>query len=107
MTKTESNLCREVGVLLNKKGLYDAADWYLERAKDYIEVVELEPEVVFENPKDEVPEISAAAASSLAKDKEFLNNFYSKFYFKNKLCATYSKKYSPEELKNKKKKLNL
>ena len=74
MTKTESNLCREVGVLLNKKGLYDAADWYLERAKDYIEVVELEPEVVFENPKDEVPEISAAAASSLAKDKEFLNN---------------------------------
>jgi 2-polyprenyl-3-methyl-5-hydroxy-6-metoxy-1,4-benzoquinol methylase len=39
--------------------------------------------------------------------KEFLNNFYSKFYFKNKLCATYSKKYSPEELKNKKKKAEL
>jgi arsenate reductase-like glutaredoxin family protein len=74
MTKTETNLCREVGVLLNKKELYDAADWYLERSKNYVEVVELEPEVVFENPKDEIPEISAAAASSLAKDKEFLNN---------------------------------
>jgi signal transduction histidine kinase len=74
MTKTETNLCREVGVLLNKKELYDAADWYLERSKNYVEVVELEPEVVFENPKDDIPEISAAAASSLAKDKEFLNN---------------------------------
>jgi signal transduction histidine kinase len=74
ITKSESNLCREIGILLNKKGLYDAADWYFERVKGYIEVIELEPEVVFENPKDEVPEIPADVASSLAKDKEFLSS---------------------------------
>jgi signal transduction histidine kinase len=37
----------------------------------------LAPEVVFETPKDEVPEVdevSADVAASLAKDKEFLNN---------------------------------
>jgi light-regulated signal transduction histidine kinase (bacteriophytochrome) len=67
-------LCREIGIAFNKKGLYDEADWYLERSKGYIEVVELEPEVVFENPKDDEPVLEADVAESLAKDKEFLNN---------------------------------
>ena len=77
ITKSEANVCREIGVLLNKRGAYDAADWYLERVKGYVDVVELAPEVVFETPKDEVPEVdevSADVAASLAKDKEFLNN---------------------------------
>lgn len=74
ISKNEAKLCREIGVAFNKKGLYDGADWYLERVKGYIEVVELEPEVVFENPKDEVPEVPANIATSLAKDKEFLSN---------------------------------
>jgi signal transduction histidine kinase len=74
ITKFEANTCREIGILLNKKGLYDSADWYLERAKGYTEVIDLEPESVFENPKDEVPEISSEVASSLASDKEFLNS---------------------------------
>jgi len=38
---------------------------------------------------------------------EFLNDFYSNFYFKKKLCATYSEKYSSEELKHKKKRAQL
>jgi hypothetical protein len=56
ITKSEANICREIGILLNKRGLYDAADWYLERSKSYVDVVELAPEAVFENPKDDVPE---------------------------------------------------
>jgi len=74
ISKNEAKICREIGVAFNKRGLYDAADWYLERVKGYIEVVELEPEIVFENPKDEVPEVPANIATSLAKDKEFLSN---------------------------------
>jgi light-regulated signal transduction histidine kinase (bacteriophytochrome) len=77
ITKSEANVCREIGVLLNKRGEYDAADWYLERVKGYVDVVELAPEVVFETPKDEVPEVdevSADVAASLAKDKEFLSS---------------------------------
>ena len=52
ITKNEAKIYREIGVEFNKRGLYDASDWYLERVKGYIEVVELEPEIVFENPKD-------------------------------------------------------
>jgi signal transduction histidine kinase len=74
ITKYEVKLCREIGIAFNKKGLYDEADWYLERSKGYAEVVELEPEIVFENPKDEEPVLEADVAESLAKDKEFLNN---------------------------------
>jgi light-regulated signal transduction histidine kinase (bacteriophytochrome) len=77
ITKSEANICREIGILLNKRGLYDAADWYLERSKSYVDVVELAPEAVFENPKDDVPEaaeVSADVASSLASDKQFLSN---------------------------------
>jgi hypothetical protein len=74
ITKNEAKICREIGVAFNKKGLYDATDWYLERVKGYIEVVELDPEVVFENPKDEVPEVPENIATSLAKDKEFLSS---------------------------------
>jgi signal transduction histidine kinase len=77
ITKSEVNICREIGILLNKKGFYDASDWYLERSKGYSNVVELAPEVVFENPKDDVPEateISADVAASLARDKEFLSS---------------------------------
>ncbi len=74
INKNEVKLCREIGIEFSKKGLYDASDWYLERAKGYIEVVEMDPESVFENPKDEVPEISDDITTSLAKDKEFLNN---------------------------------
>ena len=38
--------------------------------------------------------------------KEYLNNFYTNIYFKNKVTATYSKKYSKEELTNKIKRAN-
>lgn len=76
ISKTEAKLCREIGVSFYDKGMYDAADWYLERVKGYTEVIELEPEVVFEQPKPEPEkeELPADIASSLAADKAFLQN---------------------------------
>jgi signal transduction histidine kinase len=75
ISKEEAKICRELGVSFYDKGMYDAADWYLERVKGYTEVVELEPEVVFEQPKPEPKEeIPADIASSLAADKAFLEN---------------------------------
>lgn len=73
--KESVKLCREIGIAFYNRGMYDAADWYLSRVKDYVEVVNLEPEVVFETPK-EAPEekISEDLAASLQADKEFLNN---------------------------------
>lgn len=42
--KKTAKLCREIGVAFYNKGMYDAADWYLSRVKDYVEYVEIEPE---------------------------------------------------------------
>jgi len=73
--KESVKLCRQIGIAFYNKGMYDEADWYLSRVKDYVEVVDLEPEKVFEIPQ-EIPEekISENLAESLAADKEFLNN---------------------------------
>lgn len=73
ISKQESNTCREIGVAFNKGEMYDAADWYLERVKGYIEIVELKPEVVFEQPP-KVEELPADMVASLEKDKAFLEN---------------------------------
>ena len=73
--KESVKLCREIGIAFYNRGMYEAADWYLSRVKDYVEVVDLEPEKVFEIPQ-EIPEekISENLAASLAADKQFLNN---------------------------------
>ena len=74
--KKSVKLCREIGIAFYNRGMYDAADWYLSRVKDYVEVVDLEPEKVFEIPEVKTPEeqISESAVASLAADKEFLSN---------------------------------
>jgi signal transduction histidine kinase len=74
ITKNEAKLCREIGVAFYNKGMYDAADWYLERVKEYVEIVELEPEKVFGEPVEDEEEIPADIAASLAADKAFLDN---------------------------------
>jgi signal transduction histidine kinase len=74
ITKNEAKLCREIGVAFYNKGMYDAADWYLERVKGYVEIVELEPEKVFGEPVEDEEEIPADIAASLAADKAFLDN---------------------------------
>jgi light-regulated signal transduction histidine kinase (bacteriophytochrome) len=73
ITKAESNTCRELGKVFNQKEMYEGADWYLERVKGYVEVVNLEPDVVFEMPEEVVP-LSEDNAKSLQADKAFLEN---------------------------------
>ena len=72
--KKTVKLCREIGIAFYNKGMYDAADWYLSRVKDYVEVVNLEPEKVFETPEEKPEEkISEEMSASLEADKQFLN----------------------------------
>jgi len=68
ISKNEANICRQLGRAFKQKDMYEGADWYLERVKAHVEIVKLEPEVVF---KEEVP---ADIAASLQSDKEFLQS---------------------------------
>jgi signal transduction histidine kinase len=68
ISKTEANICRQLGRIFKQKDMYEGADWYLERVKAHVEIVKLEPEIVFE---EEVP---ADIAASLQSDKEFLQS---------------------------------
>ena len=72
--KDDVKIYREIGVAFNKKELYDAADWYLEKVKNRVEVIEIKPESVFETPKIDETTVSPKIAESLAKDKEFLKS---------------------------------
>jgi len=88
LTKLESDLHRKLGKIFNEKGMYEGADWYLERVKGQVVIPKLEPEVVFEQPKEE-PEIPQDIVESLAKDKAFLQS----------LPQTYEN-VSPTDMKN-------
>ena len=68
ISKNEANICRQLGRAFKQKDMYEGADWYLERVKAHVEIVKLEPEVVFQ---EEVP---ADIAASLQSDKEFLQS---------------------------------
>ena len=46
ISKQDAILCREVAIAFYNRGQYDAADWYLDKAKGYVEVVEIQPEVI-------------------------------------------------------------
>ena len=63
ITKNEADICRQLGKAFRQKDMYEGADWYFERVKAHVEIVKLEPEVVFE---EEVP---ADIAASLQSDK--------------------------------------
>jgi light-regulated signal transduction histidine kinase (bacteriophytochrome) len=73
VSKEEAKTCREIGIAFYNREMYEAADWYLARVKSYVEIVELEPEIVFESPKEEV-KMSEDDAASLQADKAFLQN---------------------------------
>ena len=78
----KAKLCREIGIAFYNRGMYDAAEWYFDRVKNYVEVVELEPEKVFgevkkEEPKKEEPkkeELSESELASMKSDLNFLNS---------------------------------
>lgn len=78
VNKEEAKLCREIGIAFYNREMYEAADWYLERVRGFVEVVELEPEIVFETKKEETEEpsedLSVEDLKSLQSDKVFLQN---------------------------------
>lgn len=70
-------LCREIGIAFYNRGLYEAANWYLEKAKSYVEVIELNPEkdihYVCEHEKGEKKEeVSKENIESLKEDINFI-----------------------------------
>lgn len=73
ITKNEADICRQLGKAFRQRDMYEGADWYFERVKAHVEIVKLEPEVVFE---EEVP---ADIAASLQSDKEFLQSIPKSF----------------------------
>lgn len=76
ITKEQSKLCREIGVAFYNKGMYDESNWYLEKVESKIELVNLEPEQVFETPKEEVKpdQLSVTDLNSIESDQKFLND---------------------------------
>jgi light-regulated signal transduction histidine kinase (bacteriophytochrome) len=76
VTKQEAKLCREIGIAFYNRGMYDAADWYLARVRGFVEVVEIDPEIVTKNKEnaEDKPVVSANAAESIANDIQFLRN---------------------------------
>jgi signal transduction histidine kinase len=93
-------LCREIGIAFYNKGVYDAADWYLSRVRDYEESIEIDViqrkksiDDLEEKSKDD---LSPEQVESLKKDKEFLENLPSSY-----------ENLSKEDLKNMNKKIDL
>ena len=73
ITRNEADICRRLGRAFKQRDMYEGADWYLERVKAHVEIVKLEPEIVFQ---EEVP---ADIAASLQSDKEFLQSIPKSF----------------------------
>jgi len=76
ITKEQSKLCREIGVAFYNKGMYDESNWYLEKVESKLEVINLEPEQVFETPKEEEKpeELSVSDLASIESDQKFLSD---------------------------------
>ncbi len=78
ITKKDAILCREVAIAFYNRGVYDSADWYLARAKDYVEIVEIQPEIITKQIPPVTPlQISNATSEqlkSLEEDVAFLES---------------------------------
>ncbi len=74
--KNSVKLCREIGIAFYNRGIYDAADWYLSRVKDYVEYVEVEPEkkeIEIKIPEQAQPTTNPNELESMKKDQELLS----------------------------------
>ena len=74
--KNSVKLCREIGIAFYNRGIYDAADWYLSRVKDYVEYVEVEPEkkeIEIKTPEQPQPITNPSELESMKKDQELLS----------------------------------
>jgi PAS domain S-box-containing protein len=78
ITKNDAVICREIAIAFYNRGIYDSADWYLNRAKSYVEVVEIQPEIIVkETPAIISPKITNATEEqlkSLEQDAAFLES---------------------------------
>ena len=75
----EVKLCREIGIAFYNRGMYDAAEWYLDKTKGYVDIVELDVEKDVHYICDELKkkeesekELPAEAQESIKKDLQFL-----------------------------------
>jgi K+-sensing histidine kinase KdpD len=74
ISKEDSKIYKEVGKILYNRGKYEEADYYLSKSRGYVEILEVkevEPEKVFDQPKVNQP---LSEIESLKKDKEFLES---------------------------------
>lgn len=74
ISKEDSKIYKEIGKILYNRGKYEEADYYLTKSRGYVEILEVkevEPEKVFDQPKVETP---LTEIESLKKDKEFLGS---------------------------------
>lgn len=74
--KKSVKLCREIGIAFYNRGMYDAADWYLSRVKDYVEYVEIDTEKKEKKPEEKEQiksELNPGELESMKKDKEILS----------------------------------
>ena len=77
--KNSVKLCREIGIAFYNKGMYDAADWYLSRVKDYeanIEIDVIQRKKMLDEIKDKKQEVefSESQIESLKKDVKILED---------------------------------
>jgi len=71
--KKSVKLCREIGIAFYNRGMYDAADWYLSRAKNYTDIIELDV-IQIKQQQPEIKSITESQLENLKKDEKLLNN---------------------------------
>jgi PAS domain S-box-containing protein len=74
ITKKNAKLCREIAIAFYNREMYDAADWYLYKAKTYVEVVEIQPETIVKQLTPEISDATAEQLKSLQQDAKFLES---------------------------------
>lgn len=83
ISKKDAIICREIAIAFYNRGVYDSAEWYLNRAKGYVEIVEIQPEVIVKEAAVVIsPKISNATTEqlkSLEQDAAFLESIPSSY----------------------------
>lgn len=85
LTIEEVKLCREIGIAFYNRGMTEAAEWYLDKTKGYVDILELDVEKDVHHICDELKkqeekeqEIPKEAQESIKKDLNFLQQIPTK-----------------------------
>jgi signal transduction histidine kinase len=68
-SKSKAKVCREIGIAFYDKGMYDAADWYLTKSRNYKEESVIEEQVELKTPKPSLQDIE-----NMKADLKFLED---------------------------------